>query len=223
MLDKNHISYYIHSIAFLRNTKEIRIMENQPQKIDWRSKFAKDQVLTIPNMLSFLRILLIIPIVWLYWIDQPIWALAFVILSGLTDVIDGFIARKFHMVTDLGKALDPVADKLTQGIILIALLIDFPWMWLPFSIMVVKEITSFTLRLIAFRKTQIVNGAQWHGKLTTVVLYLIMALHMVWVDIPPQVSFPCIVVASSLMILSFILYTIDVIIFLKKHTPTTME
>ena len=90
-------------------------MENQPQKIDWRSKFAKDQVLTIPNMLSFLRILLIIPIVWLYWIDQPIWALAFVILSGLTDVIDGFIARKFHMVTDLGKVVDPIADKLTQG------------------------------------------------------------------------------------------------------------
>ena len=198
-------------------------MDNQPQNIDWRSKFAKDQVLTIPNILSFLRILLTIPIVIFYCLDQPIWALAFVFLSGLTDVVDGFIARKFNMITDLGKALDPVADKLTQGIILIALLIDFPWMWLPFSIMVVKEITSFTLRLIAFRKTQIVNGAQWHGKLTTAVLYLIMALHMIWMDIPPQVSFPCIVVASSLMILSFILYTIDVIIFLKKHTPTTME
>ena len=190
-------------------------MDKQPQKIDWKSKFAKEQILTIPNFLSFFRIFLIPFIVLLYCIDQPLWALALVVLSGLTDVCDGFIARKFHMVTDIGKALDPIADKLTQGVIMIALLIDFPFMWLPLGIMIVKEVGSFILRFIAFRKTQEVHCAEWHGKLTTIVLYLIMALHMIWINIPPHLSCICIVVASGLMIFSCVLYTLDVIVILS--------
>ena len=191
-------------------------MKEQNPKIDWRSKFAKDQILTIPNILSFFRIALIPLIVWLYLTEHPVWALVFIILSGITDVVDGFIARKFNMVTDFGKFIDPVADKLTQGIVLISLLTRFPLMWIPLVIMIVKEATAFTLRLIVFRKTEEVKSAEWHGKLTTFVLYLIMSLHIIWYNIPATVSTICILVASGLMLLSFTLYTVSSALTLIK-------
>ena len=192
-------------------------MKQDNPKIDWKAKFAKEQILTIPNLLSFFRIALIPFIIWLYCIEQPFWALALIVLSGITDVVDGFIARKFNMITDIGKALDPIADKLTQGVIMIALLANFPFMWIPLVIMIIKEGTAFTLRFIVFKRTEKVDSAEWHGKLTTVVLYLIMALHMVWFKIPPTVSTICILVASALMVLSFILYTMDTVRILKEN------
>ena len=193
-------------------------MNEQNPKIDWRSKFAKDQILTIPNILSFFRIVLIPVIVALYLTGHPIWALVFIILSGITDVVDGFIARKFHMVTDFGKFIDPVADKLTQGIVLISLLTRFPYMWIPLVIMIIKEATVFILRFIMFRKTEEVKSAEWHGKLTTVVLYLIMALHIIWPTIPQTVSTICILIASGLMLLSFTLYTVSTVLILVSRS-----
>ena len=77
---------------------------------------TRKQLFTIPNLLSLLRLCMIPLIIWLYC-TQKNYALTAVVLvlSGLTDMVDGYIARRFNMVTDLGKALDPVADKLTQA------------------------------------------------------------------------------------------------------------
>lgn len=84
--------------------------------------FRKDQVLTIPNLLSVIRLALIPLIVWLYIGKQEYSAaVAVILISGATDIIDGFIARKFNMVSDLGKILDPVADKLTQATVILCL------------------------------------------------------------------------------------------------------
>ena len=193
-------------------------MKEQSPKIDWRSKFTKDQIFTIPNLLSFFRIVLIPFIIWLYCIEQPFWALALIIVSGITDVVDGFIARKFNMVTDFGKAIDPITDKLTQGIILIALLTRFPFMWVPLGIMVVKEATAFTLRFIIFKKTEKVDSAEWHGKLNTIVLYLVMTLHIVWYEIPATISTVCILISTAIMVLSFVLYTVETVMILKKNS-----
>ena len=193
-------------------------MKEQAPNIDWRAKFGKDQIVTIPNLLSFFRLALIPLIVCLYLTDHPIWALVFICVSALTDMVDGFIARKFNMITDFGKFIDPVADKLTQGIVMICLLTRFLWMWLPIAIMFIKEASAFTLRLIVFRKTEKVDSAKWHGKLTTVVLYMIMALHIIWTEIPIPVSTICIFIASALMLLSCILYTIpNVMILISKN------
>ena len=79
-------------------------------------KDYKNKIFTIPNVLSFFRILLVPVFVWLYaFRDERIWALIVLIVSGVTDLLDGFIARHFHMISDLGKMLDPVADKLTAA------------------------------------------------------------------------------------------------------------
>ena len=90
-----------------------------------RSKLTRDQVLTIPNILSFFRFFLIPIIVWLYaFKGMREWATLVILVSGFTDILDGFIARKFNMMSDLGKALDPLADKLTQLAVLSCLIIE---------------------------------------------------------------------------------------------------
>ena len=84
------------------------IMENK--------RFSKNAILTIPNLISLFRILLIPLIIWLYCGKKQYAAtIAVVAISGVSDIIDGKIARKFNMVSDVGKVLDPIADKLTQA------------------------------------------------------------------------------------------------------------
>ena len=91
----------------------------------------KHKIITIPNVLSFFRLLLIPVIVWLYIVKKyPIWTMAVLALSGITDIVDGIIARKCNMISDFGKAFDPVADKLTQIAMLFCLVSRFRWMLL---------------------------------------------------------------------------------------------
>ena len=171
-------------------------------------KNMSKKVFTIPNILSMVRIALIPIIVWLYHFkDDPTAAAVVVMASGVTDVVDGFIARRFDMISDLGKALDPVADKLTQTAMLICLLFRFPLMGLPLSLLVVKEFISGIWRLIVIRRTKEVRGAKWHGKVATVLLYGIMLLHILWPSIPGAYSSLSIVLCTLMMILSFFLYS----------------
>ena len=186
---------------------EIRMENNQNYKI--RDKLTKKQILTIPNMLSFFRLALIPLMVWLYvFKDSPEWTIIVLLVSGLTDIVDGFVARRFNMVSDFGKAIDPLADKLTQIVMLFCLLTDFPLIILPIVVMAIKEVGAFVLRLIVFKKTERVDGADWHGKLNTVLLYAIMLLHIIWSDIPHEASGICILATTAMMILSCVLYSI---------------
>ena len=175
-----------------------------------RSKLTKDQIITIPNILSFFRLALIPVIVWLYvFRDSRLWTTVVILISGLTDIIDGFIARKFNMTSDFGKAIDPLADKLTQLAVLCCLIIDFPLIGLPVTVMIIKEIGSFALRLIVFKKTERVDNAASHGKLTTVLLHSIILLHVIWISIPEGISTACILLCTLMMIISCILYSIQ--------------
>lgn len=105
-----------------------------------REKDDRGRVITIPNLLSLLRLCLIPVIVWLYLVRGNQFAAGcLMVLSGLTDVMDGRIARRFHMVSDLGKALDPIADKATQAAVLICLIAKFPLMVLPLIFLLGKN------------------------------------------------------------------------------------
>ncbi len=178
-----------------------------------RSKLTKDQILTIPNILSFFRLALIPLIVWLYvFAESRVWTAIVILLSSLTDIVDGFIARRFNMTSDFGKAIDPLADKLTQLAVLCCLVIDFPLILLPIVVMVVKEVGSFVLRFIIYKKTEKVDSAEWHGKVNTVLLHGIILLHIIWGiwgEIPPEVSNISILACTGMMVLSCVLYSID--------------
>ena len=174
-----------------------------------RDKLTRDQIFTVPNLLSFFRILLI-PIIIRSYVYKGALKLtaALILLSGATDILDGFIARRYGMVSDFGKALDPLADKLTQLAVLFCLSTRFPLIILPLAIMTAKELFAFMLRFLVFARTQIVESAQWHGKLNTVVLYAVILLHILWIDIPYDVSIASIYAATAMMILSCVLYSI---------------
>ena len=168
----------------------------------------KHKIMTIPNLLSFFRLLLIPVIVWLYAGKQdPLWTCIILVLSGITDAADGIIARRCHMVSDFGKAFDPVADKLTQIAMLFCLVTRFKWMLLPLCVMLVKETTAGILGLVVIRKTGNVYGAVWHGKATTVSLYCMMAVHLLWYNIPGVVSGILIGACTALALLSAYMYT----------------
>lgn len=178
------------------------------QKIDSTSKYEK-KIITIPNLLSFFRICLIPVIVWLYAVKyEYVWAGYVLILSGITDIVDGFIARHFHMVSNLGKILDPIADKLTQGVMLLCLVLRFPLMIAPFVLLIAKEIYMSVSGILIIQRTGIVCGADWHGKAATCFLYGMMGLHMFWHEITPEVSAVFIIACSVMIGVSFVLYGI---------------
>ena len=151
-------------------------------------KLDKKQILTVPNLLSLLRLLMIPLFIWLYLNDYEEWTAAVLILSGVTDVVDGIIARRFGQISDFGKALDPVADKLTQAAMLLCLTSRYPLMVVPFVLLAIKELFAAISGMIVIKRTGSVPGAEWHGKLTTMMLYGMMILHVVWQEIPVWTS-----------------------------------
>ena len=178
------------------------------QKTDRPSKYEK-KIITIPNIFSFFRICLIPVLVWLYGVEHDyMWAGYILILSGITDMVDGYIARHFHMVSNLGKILDPIADKLTQGVMLMCLVIRFPLMIVPFVLLIAKEIYMSVSGILVIQRTGIVCGADWHGKAATCFLYGTMILHVFWHEITPMLSAVCIIACAALIGVSFVLYGI---------------
>ncbi len=177
-----------------------------------KSKLTPKQIFTIPNILSFVRILLIPIIIYLYCAKSNyLWALIILAISGLTDVIDGFIARKFNMITDFGKFIDPLADKSTQIAVLICLVSRFKLMLLPLVILLVKEVFALILRYVAFKKTGEIKSAEWHGKVSTILLYVLMGIHIMWFNVNMTLSIILILLVSAVMIFSCSLYSLSTI------------
>lgn len=191
-----------------------------------RTNNQKIKIFTLPNVLSVLRILLIPIIVWLYCVEKNyLWAGIMLILSGVTDMVDGFIARRFKMVSDLGKVLDPIADKLTQAAMLVCLITRFPLMLLPFVLLILKETFMSISGLLVIQKTGHVMSAVWHGKVATALLYATMILHIFWFDIHPIVSNVLILLSAAMIIVSFVLYGIHNVVAIKNatHDPKNKE
>ena len=130
------------------------------------------------------------------------------VLSGLTDMVDGYIARRFNMVTDLGKALDPVADKLTQASGMFCLLSRFRMMLVPLLLLIFKEVCNGVISLVVIKKTGKVCGADWHGKGCTWLLYAMMFVHIVWFDISREWTTVLIGICVIMMTFSFALYMV---------------
>ena len=182
-----------------------------------QSKIRTNKIITIPNILSAFRLMLIPLIVLLYCVEENYILTGHVlILSGLTDIVDGFIARRFHMISDLGKVLDPIADKLTQAAMLICLMLRFPLMNVPLMLMVAKETFMGVTGFLVMKRKGMVQGANWHGKVATILLYAMMVLHVFWYDIPSVLSNLSIIVCTGMIGLSFVLYGFRNITALKQ-------
>ncbi len=125
----------------------------------------------IPNALTIVRFILIPIIVFFVMDGQYISAFITLTISGLTDVLDGCIARKFNFITNFGKLIDPLADKATQIAVLATLTFKgiIPlWMLL---IVFVKEIVMVAGASFLYGKKLVVSS-RWYGKLATVLFYI---------------------------------------------------
>lgn len=171
-----------------------------------KSRLTKRDVLTIPNLLSLIRILLIPLIIVLYMGGRVIASVIVVVLSGITDIADGKIARKFNMISDFGKFLDPVADKLTQAALAVCLFSAYPVMIGVFILMAAKEGLQFFWGLKALKATDRIDGANWYGKACTVTLYVVMILLFLFPGIPAPLAYLLICLCAVMLVISMVAY-----------------
>ncbi len=183
--------------------------------------------LTIPNLISVIRIMLIPVIAVLYYNGEIWWTVFVIFISGLSDAVDGKIARKFNQVSNLGKLLDPVADKLTIFALAIVLFLKFKesdsesmqafaWVFLLFIVKDVIMILGAGI-LIALG-TRPVAAEIW-GKLATFVFYAVMvviigfgpeigavSMYYPQYTIPETLMFVLVVIAVILTFIAFFSY-----------------
>ena len=165
----------------------------------------------MPNTLTVLRIFLIIPFVIYYAGDQVYKATVVLVLSGLTDLLDGMIARRFHQFTELGQMLDPLADKMTQGAVAICFAVKQPIL-VPFlAVFVAKEALMVAAGIFLIgKKKKRPGGSKWYGKIATVLFYVsfgtIVALKGIWGVENLAVSVSLLSVTAAFMIYAFVRY-----------------
>lgn len=182
------------------------------------------KVFTIPNILSMFRIILIPIIVWVYFdksiANNYLIALVLVFVSAATDVLDGIIARKFNLITDLGKILDPIADKLTQFVVVFCLACDHPMMFTVAAIIFAKELMMLIGAVLFVKEGNETPYARWWGKLTTVVLYATMLLFILSavlnVALADWLSVTAISLCIACLVFSFLNYALIFIEAKKK-------
>lgn len=173
----------------------------------FKHRLTKQDILTVPNALSFFRLLLIPFIVRIYGRGNYVLAVGLIALSGLTDTADGYIARRFDMVSDLGKVLDPVADKLTQAAIILCLTGRYPKMWGLIALFAVKELLQGVYGYITLREQDVINSSKWYGKLSTATLYAVMISLILFPHLPDTVVNILIGLCAVVLLLSLILYS----------------
>ena len=142
-----------------------------------KSKTLTDgKIFTVPNILTFCRIVLIAPFLYFFITERYIEATAILTASGLSDCFDGLLARKLNQVSDLGKLLDPVADKLTLVAVAVCICIMFPIVIPLMIILALKDLLMLCGGLYMIKKGIKPPAAKWYGKVGTIVFYFSVCL-----------------------------------------------
>ncbi len=192
-----------------------------------------DNVWTIPNLLSFIRILFIPVFAYLFHNEHMNGALVILILSALSDALDGKIARKFNQVSALGKLLDPVADKLTEITIAILLFIEFrattspamqAFAWV-FMFFLAKEAIMIIGGAIMLSKGIRPGAAEIYGKIGTFVFYVVM---IIIICFGPEVGMfvrnnPSLALAESTTMILVVISAVLTFVALLSYTPGTFR
>lgn len=168
------------------------------------------ELFSLPNWLSYFRIILIPVFLNLYIQGQGkydhVIAGVILIISGLSDFLDGQIARKCHMVTDFGKVIDPIADKLTQFTVAIALLWTYPLIWVLLLVIVIKDAMLALVGLFLFKNGTKVKGASWWGKVATAYFYFVVIILVFFSLQNSSIATFLIISSTAFMLLALVLY-----------------
>ena len=174
---------------------------------DW-----KKEVFTIPNILSLFRLALI-PVyvtIYLHAVSPKDYYLSGSILavSCFTDMIDGKVARRFHMQSTLGIILDPVADKLTQLTLTLCLSIQYPVLRYLLFLLVIKESFQCIVGLTHLCKGEMLSGALPAGKICTTVFFISLIVLVMFPNIPTRAVNIIMIVDGVLLLTAFLHYAI---------------
>ena len=195
-------------------------------------KFEVKDLFKLPNILCYIRIALVPLFVYLYFTaEEPVdyyVATLVVMLSGITDFLDGQIARRCNMITDLGKIIDPAADKLMQLAMLVALtvrvkymyllVINIPYMCILAVYLIVKEVVMALMGLVVMKRAnRRLDGAKWYGKVCTAVLYVCMLALVAFPHMPVNLQYVIMIVCAAVLTFAFIMYIRIYIIMLKDN------
>ncbi len=173
-------------------------------------KVTKSDLLALPNILCYIRLLLI-PLFMVLYIKaetkEEYYSAGFVVLiASLTDFLDGFIARKLNMITDFGKLLDPMADKLMQTALILVLILEIDYMYILALIFIKKEIIMTITAYVFMRKGKKLDGSKWFGKVSTTVFYVTMLILIVLPSLNDYTTYLLMITCGAFLTLSFVLY-----------------
>ena len=156
--------------------------------------------------------------IYVFFRDYPenlLKALAVFLFAGLTDVVDGYLARRNNWITDLGKMIDPLADKLMQSSALVCLYIkELIPLWIV-AVFILKELFMIFGALLVLKKIKIKVKSHWHGKVTTALFYAAIVALVIFEQISSHLTMPqtillCIVPLISAMF-SMTMYIIEMV------------
>ena len=187
-------------------------------------KTKTKEIFSIPNILCYFRIVLI-PLFMVIFIQAQeandyYRAAGIILVAGFTDLIDGYIARNFNQITELGKFLDPLADKLMQGAMIISLMLKIKGIIFLVLIFFVKEALMAIAGILLLRKGKKLDGAMWFGKVSTAVFYITMFLIIAVPAMSMKIVNLLIIISAFFLIQSFILY---VPIFWKMYREIKLQ
>lgn len=175
-----------------------------------KKNFTKEY-LSIPNLLGYFRLILVPIYLYIYMnaeTTHDYYTAAFIMfLSFFSDLIDGKIARHFDMITEFGKILDPVADKITQLVLAVSFAFRYPAVRVLLIVFVIKELTMGIIGLLYMTKHKYrMNGAHMHGKICTTILDFTMFIFLLVPEMSAQFSIFLSALCIISMAVSFTLY-----------------
>lgn len=175
----------------------------------------------IPNCLSYVRLILLPVFMYLYWHakrrEDYIIAFTILVVALLTDLLDGFIARKCHMITEWGKMLDPVADKLLQGILAISIVKNYKPMLVFVITFACKEIYMAIMNLKLKKYEPNIVQAKFFGKFVTVVIDYFVSILLLLTNLPANIVWMIVLILMLSIIYVWIRYARIHLSIIRKY------
>ena len=175
-------------------------------------KLSVKKNINVPNTLTALRLVLIIPLLHFLLKQDFVNAGIIILVSAMSDMMDGFLARRLNQVTSLGKILDPIADKLTLIAVVIGINVIYPEV-MPFVIVLfTKELLMLAGGAFLLKLKIRPPAARWYGTLSTVLFYTsiptLIMLKAIWGYTNGTLSLTLLAVTTTSMLFSLVMYSL---------------
>jgi len=171
----------------------------------------------IPNILSGFRISLIPFFIYQVLMGNMLTAGIILIISAITDIVDGYLARRFKWVTDLGKILDPAADKLTQVSICVLFVVQFTQFWVFFVVLILRDLVMLVAAGYFVKHKMPLTGARWFGKISTVVFFISMIFIALFPGLPLAYVYILLALTTFSAVIALIMYVPEFVRFKRKR------